>query len=300
MQVRVLPWALQRGVVLGLLALAATAASAAAQRPAGHLFIVGGGTQPDALVARFVELAGGRGRARIAVVPMASSDAAASGEEKAVQLRDFGADAFVLLVTRAQAESAATARRLDGVTGIWFTGGDQARLAPVLRGTATLAAMLARYRAGAVVGGTSAGAAVISDSMLTGNQHPPGDTLGYYGDEFPIVARGVIEVVPGLGFLPGAIVDQHFVRRERHNRLFAVILERPTLLGVGIDESTALEVMPDETWTVRGAGAVVVYDARAARLTQPATPLGATDVRLHLLPAGSTFDPATGRATLPR
>jgi len=265
----------------------------------GHLFIVGGGSQSDSLVARFVELAGGRGRARIAVVPMASSEPAATGEEKAVQLREFGADAFVLLLTRAQAESAATARRLDGVTGIWFTGGDQTLVTPVLLGTATLAAMQARYRAGAVVGGTSAGAAVMSDSMLTGNQRPPGDTLGYYGDEFPVIARGVIEIVPGLGFLSGVIVDQHFVRRERHNRLLAVILERPTLIGVGIDESTVLEVRPDGSWTVRGAASVVLYDARRARLTPRGAPLGAADVRLHVLPAGATFNPTTGRVSLP-
>jgi cyanophycinase len=267
----------------------------------GHLFIVGGGSQSDTLVARFVELAGGPRRARIAVVPLASSDAQASGDGKAAQFRDFGADAFVLLITRPQAESAATAARLDGVTGIWFTGGDQTRVTPVLAGTATLAAMKARYRAGAVVGGTSAGAAVMSDSMLTGNQRPPGDTLGYYGDEFRVIARGVIEIVPGLGFFPGVIVDQHFVRRERHNRLLAVILERPTLIGVGIDEATALEVGPDGVWTVRGAASVVVYDARRARVTPSGSPLplGAADVRLHVLPAGATFDPATGRVSLP-
>ncbi len=296
LQVRFLPRALG---LLALLALA-TAAPGMAQRPRGSLFIVGGGSQSDSLVARFVQLAGGRGHARIAVVPMASGDAQASGDEKAAQLRDFGADAFVLLVSRAQAESAATAKRLDSVTGIWFTGGDQTRLAPLLRGTPTLAAMQARYRAGAVVGGTSAGAAVLSDSMLTGNQHPAGDTLGYYGDEFPTIARGVIEVVPGLGFLSGVIVDQHFVRRERHNRLFAAVLERPALLGAGIDESTALEVGPDGRWTVRGAGAVAVYDARHARITRAGQPLGASGVVLHLLPAGTTFNPATARISLPR
>lgn len=262
-----------------------------APAPRGHLFIVGGGSQSDSLVARFVELAGGRGRARIAVVPMASSEPAASGEEKVLQLREFGADAFVLLLTRVQAESASTARRLDGVTGIWFSGGDQVRLAPVLVGTPTLAAMKQRYRAGAVVGGTSAGAAVLSDSMLTGNQRPPGDTLGYYGDEFPLIARGVIEVVPGLGFFPGVIVDQHFIRRERLNRLLAAVLERPTLLGIGIDESTALEVGPDGIWTVRGASAAVVIDARHARLADATRPLAATDIRLHILPAGAKFKP---------
>ena len=266
----------------------------------GHLFIVGGGAQSDSLVTRFVELAGGPGRARIAVVPMASSEPAETGEDKAKQLREFGADVFVLLLTRAQAESASTARRLDGVTGIWFTGGDQARLAPVLTGTPALAAMKARYRAGAVVGGTSAGAAVLSDSMLTGNQRPPGDTLGYYGDEFPTVARGVIEVVAGLGFLPGVVVDQHFIRRERQNRLLAVVLERPTLLGVGIDESTALEVAPDGSWTVRGASSVIVYDARAATLAGARTPLGASDIRVHVLPPNTRFIAATGRVFFPK
>jgi len=78
------------------------------------------------------------------------------------------------------------------------------------------------------------------------------------------------------------------------------LLERPTLLGAGIDESTALEIGPDGTWTVRGAGAVVVYDARRARLTAPGRTLGAVDVRIHLLPLHSTFDPATDRFSLPR
>jgi cyanophycinase len=287
---------LSRPVVWLLVVLCAR--EIAAQRPRGSLFIVGGGAQSDSLVARFVQLAGGRGHARIAVVPMASEEAQASGDEKAAELRDFGADAFVLLLTRAQAESAATSRRLDGVTGIWFTGGDQTRLAPILRNTVTLSAMQGAYARGAVVGGTSAGAAVLSDSMLTGNQHPRGDTLGYYGDEFPTIARGVIEVAPGLGFLHGAIVDQHFIRRERQNRLLAAVLERPALLGVGIDESTALEVGPDGSWTVRGDGAVIVYDARRAAVTKSPRSLGARDVALHLLPAGSTFDPAKNHISL--
>jgi cyanophycinase len=231
---------------------------------------------------------------------MASEDAQASGDEKAAQLRDFGADAFVVVLTRAQAESGSSARRFDDVTGIWFTGGDQTRLAPILLGTPALRAMHGAYERGGVVGGTSAGAAVLSDSMLTGNQHPPGDTLGYYGDEFPTIARGVIQVAPGLGFLHGAIVDQHFIRRERQNRLLAAVLERPILVGAGIDESTALEIDPHGTWTVRGVGAVLVYDARRARVTQPARTLGASAVTLHLLPAGSTFDPATNRISLPK
>jgi cyanophycinase len=267
----------------------------------GHLLIVGGGRQPPELVARFVELAGGAGRARIAVLPMASGEPEASGREKADELRGLGADVFVLHLTREQAMTDSAARLLDGATGIWFTGGDQSRVTPVLRGSPVLDAIRARWREGAVVGGTSAGAAVMPDSMLTGNQFRAGeDTAGYYGDEFPDVARRTIQVAPGLGFLPGTIIDQHFIRRERHNRLLAVTLERPSLIGVGIDESTAVEVGPDGRWTVRGSGAVVIYDARRARITPAAAPvLGTSEVRMHLLPPGAVFDPRTGSARLP-
>jgi cyanophycinase len=138
----------------------------------------------------------------------------------------------------------------------------------------------------------------MSDSLLTGNQRRP-DSLGYYGDEFPVIARGSIEIRPGFGFLPGAIVDQHFIRRERHNRLLAVVLERPSLIGVGIDEGTAIEVGPDGLWRVLGRSAVLIYDARAAEITQPDAPLlGAGGVRLAVVPAGGSFDPQSGSARL--
>lgn len=288
------------------LSLVVTAAIAvprpsSAQRPRGSLFIVGGGARSADLMRRFVELAGGPG-ARIVVVPMASATPQETGEEQAKELRELGADAESLVLTRVQADDTATALHLEGAGGIWFSGGDQARLVPILRGTVTLRAMQRRYRQGAVVGGTSAGAAVMSDPMLTGNQQKLGeDTVGYYGDTYERIARGYIDLEPGLGFLPDVFVDQHFLRRERHNRLISVVLEHPDRLGVGIDEGTALEVGPDGIWRVRGASAAVVYDARQATVTPPSSPvLGATDIRIHLLPAGSSFDPRTGRATLPR
>ena len=96
------------------------------------------------------------------------------------------------------------------------------------------------------------------------------------------------------------LVDQHFLRRKRHNRLVSTVLEHPRLLGVGIDESTALLVQPDGMWRVLGASAVVVYDARGATVTPPAAAtLGATGIVMHVLPAGSSFDPRSGKAALP-
>jgi cyanophycinase len=299
-----MPRTIRRLTVLAVLT-AVTAGSTPAthmreQRPRGSLIIVGGGSRSEQMMRRFVELAGGAGRARIAVVPMASSEPEATGREVALELDSLGSRSFVFLVERTQADSGTVAARLDSATGIWFTGGDQARLTAALGGTAALRTMHRRYRDGAVVGGTSAGAAIMSDSMITGNQTPPGDTTGYYGDEYPAIARRRVEVATGLGFLPGVIVDQHFIRRERHNRLLSAVLERPTLLGVGIDESTALEVAPDGRWLVLGESEVVVYDARRARIALlGGVRLGATDLRVHLLPPGSTYEPASGRGSMP-
>ena len=285
--------------VLPLLCVLLACMPASAQQK-GTLLIVGGGRQPDELVGRFVALAGGPDGARIAVVPMASGAAQESGDGKVEQLVEFGADAFNLNLSRAQAMTDSAAALLDDVTGVWFVGGDQARLVNVLEDTPVLDAIRERYERGAVLGGTSAGAAIMSDSMLTGSQIVAGeDTIGYHGDEYRRIVRGSIEIVTGFGFLQDAIIDQHFIERERHNRLLSVVLERPSMIGAGIAEGTAIEVAPDGRWTVRGRGAVVVYDARDADITPEASPsLGAAGIRMHLLPAGATFDPVSGTARL--
>jgi cyanophycinase len=259
-----------------------------------------GGSQPAELVRHFVDLAGGPGKARIAILPMATSDAIATGAEKKAELDSLGADSFVVNVTRAQADDDSVVRRLSTASGIWFPGGDQSLLVAALQGSATLRAIHDRFNAGAVVGGTSAGAAVMSDSMITGNQFWPGTTAPVDSPSFSRITRRSIEIVPGLGFVHNAIVDQHFIRRQRENRLFSVVLERPSLLGVGIDEGTALKVTPDGKWTVMGKSSVMILDARHSRVTHPqAGSLGAVDIRVSLLPSGSTYDPRTGEATLP-
>lgn len=268
----------------------------------GTLFVVGGGPQPDALVREFVELAGGRGRARIVVMAMASAEGATSGEDKAKQLRGLGATATNLWIDRKQADSDSVARLLEGATGIWFGGGLQTRLAGVIVGTRVGAAIRARYAAGAVIGGTSAGAAVMSTPMITGDERRRG------GDRYPddssaifiTIDRQNVETAKGLDLLTNVVIDQHFVRRKRHNRLLSLVLEGPVRLGAGIDESTALVIEPSGSWRVSGASTVVIYDARQATVGPAASPLGGSGIVTHVLPAGSRFDPASGRATLPR
>jgi cyanophycinase len=271
-------------------------------RPAGSLLIVGGGPIPDRILERFVALAGGRGNARIVLYPMASEEADA-GIELAQDFRKLGAEAERIVLTREQADTEAAARRLDGVTGIWFGGGDQARLTAAIGHTRVETAIHERYLQGAVVGGTSAGAAVMSTPMLTGDERKPGGSrppAKDSSDAFMTIARENVVTTDGFAMLPGVIVDQHHVRRRRNNRLLSVVLEHPELVGIGIDESTALEVGPSGPWRVLGESVAVVYDARGARITSPSAPtLGTAGVKLSVLPPGSTYDLKTGAVTLP-
>ncbi|MEO8585410.1 MAG: cyanophycinase [Acidobacteriota bacterium] len=279
------------------------AAAAAKPTIGGHLMIVGGGPIPPEIIKRFVDLAGGPGKARIVCFPMSSSDPDA-GIEMTADLVKLGAKAERIVFDHAQADTEEAAKRLDGVTGIWFGGGDQVLLTKALGGTRVEAAMHKLLAGGAVLGGTSAGAAVMTTPMLTGEEkkvggvRPPADLKSPLA-AYMTVARDDVETVTGFGFLPGAIVDQHFIRRRRSNRLLSVVLEHPQLVGVGIDESTAVEVGPDGKWKILGESAAMIFDARKARITPVGAPaLGAAGVSLLVLPAGSTYDPATGEATL--
>lgn len=283
-------------VLLAVLACGTTPGADTAPAAAGHLFIVGGGRRSPELMARFVELAGGQG-AHIVVFPMASATPAGTGEAQAAELRALGADARSVVLTRDDAsDDGFDTGFLDDAGGIWFPGGSQSRLTDVLQGTPVLDAIRRRYREGAVVGGTSAGAAVMSAAMITGSQRDPeGDTLAYLGDTFARLERDMMELAHGFGLLTSAIVDQHFLRRERQNRLLATVLSHPDLIGVGIDEATAVIVRPDGLWEVAGASAALVYDARNATVTGNDAPvLGATGVRLSVLPPGSVYDPSRG------
>ena len=263
---------------------------------------MGGGSVTGKIRARFVELAGGSGRASIVVLPMASADPDA-GLEAAEAFRSLGARAERLILDRARAEGTEAVARIQSATGVWFGGGDQSKLTAAIRGTRTETAIHDFYRRGGVVGGTSAGAAVMSTPMLTGDErHPGGDRppAQESNDAYMTIARENVVTTPGLGLLPGAIVDQHFVRRRRHNRLISLVLENPELIGVGIDESTALEVDPGSPWRVLGESVVVIYDARQSSRTAAGHTLGAADLRMHVLPEGSSFDPTTGIARLPQ
>lgn len=273
-------------------------ASGAAPQPQdatrGDLFIVGGGPIPKQITQRFVELSGGT-RARIAVLPMASA-VATTGPDKVAELRSLGANAFVLNVTRANADADSIIRSLETATGIWFPGGNQNRITAALSGSRAERVIRERYFAGATVGGTSAGAAVLSQLMITGDERKPGGSRppADSSQAYLTIDRDNIVTVPGLMLVQGAVIDQHFVRRRRHNRLISLVLENPSIIAAGVDESTAIHVRPDGSWLVMGESVVVIFDARRSRVTRRESSLGASGVVMHVLPAGSVYDPNPG------
>jgi cyanophycinase len=273
--------------------------NAATRSGRGWLVIVGGGPSSSAVTQRFVELAGGAGRARILVFPMASADSG-TGSASVAAWKRLGASAWSVNLTREQAMDTALVHMLDSATGIWFPGGDQNRITRVLLGTPMANALRSRYLSGAIVGGTSAGAAVMSTPMITGDERSPGGTRRDTTQNWITIAPDNVVIAPGLGLATGVIVDQHFLRRRRHNRLISLVLEHPALIGAGIDESTALLVAPDGRWSVVGESAVLIFDAREARVTgSSGKPLAAAGMRMHVLSSGSRYDPRTGEARLP-
>lgn len=216
-----------------------------------RLVLIGGGDLPKRARERFVEWAGGS-HARILVILWASGEPKESFDWIRDEISAEGPAQIegAPLAPLTEASRAEFLGQLAKATGVFFSGGDQARVMDVLKDAELLAALRTRYHAGVVFGGTSAGCAVMSTPMITGE-----------GD-FTVIDGAKVDTREGLGLLPGAIVDQHFLKRQRENRLFGLILSHPELLGVGVDEATALLVEDGRLGEVAGAGQVMLVDPR--------------------------------------
>jgi len=273
--------------------LLAAAGVSAEEAPRGHLVLNGGGAKPDAVMEKFVELAGGS-EAVIVVFPTASGEPD-TGDYYRDLFGGYGCTKVAVADVRSNddAEDSALAAEVRDAGGIWFAGGDQTRITNALLDTAVGRAVEAAFVSGAVVGGTSAGTACQSGLMITGN-----------GD-FTVITADNVELWRGLGLFRGVIVDQHFVARRRHNRLISVVLEHPELIGVGVDEATAVWVRPDGTFKVLGEGWVMVFDASEATVNradrgEQDVALGVHDLTTHVLLPGEVFDINLRRVVSPQ
>lgn len=226
------------------------------------LLIIGGGKRNDQMLTRMIELAGGV-QGNILIIPLASEIPDEVVETIKKELTNLGAKNITgFSCSKDQVDRADCLAQIKKSKVIFFTGGDQNRLLNAFNQTSAEKLIKERYEKESDLFhlvGTSAGAAIMSEVMLTG-------LTTHENMEFDGIRPNMVEVKKGFGFVKKLIIDQHFLKRSRHNRLMSVVLDHPQLIGVGIDEETAIEVDKSESFRVLGASTVLVIDAKSAKI----------------------------------
>ncbi|PLW78605.1 cyanophycinase [Cohaesibacter celericrescens] len=260
--------------------------SLADERDRGFIIPIGGGEdrlKEMQIHRRFVELSGGE-NADIVVIPTASMlDKTGPDYNRIFSNLGAGKVEFLPISRRSDCENPEYSKMLDNATGIFITGGNQLRLSAILGGTFVATKIMQRNAEGVPVAGTSAGASIMSEHMVTGGQ----------GNEPP--AEGAVTLAPGIGLINTVIIDQHFTQRNRLGRLLTASSFNPSLIGLGIDEDTAAFIGPDNVLEVVGSGTVTMVDA--SRIThssiwaaKPGEALSLLGLRLDILGEGCRYD----------
>lgn len=259
----------------------------------GWIIPIGGAEEKEndrAILARFVELCGGAD-ADIVVIPTASK-LLSTGPRYVEIFTDLGVRSVESMDfdTRRDAEESSRVERIERATGVFFTGGNQLRLATYLGGTAVAKAIRIANARGMHVAGTSAGASFLSEHMIA------------FGEEGSTPIAGMVRLAPGLGLTNRFIIDQHFRQRDRLGRLATALAYNPFAVGIGLDEDTAAFISPDNTVEVLGSGGVTVVDAAGLQFSSMAQvdegqPVCLLGLSFHILVAGATFNLHTRKAS---
>jgi len=259
----------------------------------GWIVPIGGAEDRESrrrILKRFVQLCGGRD-ANIVIIPTASQKAdTGSRYEELFQRLEAGQSSVVDFATREDGQRDDFLRRIEGASGVFFTGGNQLRITTMLGGTGVARLIRTLNAHGVHVAGTSAGASVLSEHMMA------------FGKEGGSPSAGSVRLAPGLGLTNRFVIDQHFRERDRLGRLLAALAYNPFVVGIGLDEDTAAFIRPDNTLEVEGSGTVTIVDASDMQFSsmdqagenQPVCLLG---LKVHILIAGATFNLHTRHAS---
>ncbi len=235
------------------------------------------------ILQRFIDVSGGPD-ADIVVIPTASQ-LHETGHRYEQVFRDLGARRVSVMDfdTRRDCQEPSRLERLEQASGIFFTGGNQLRLTTLLGGTPVAKLIRNRNAHGVTVGGTSAGASILSEHMIA------------FGDEGGSAISGSVRLAPGLGLTNRFVIDQHFRERDRFGRLLTALAYNPFAVGVGLDEDTAAFIGPSNLLEVEGTGGVTVVDAADVTYSSmdsiaEGQPLCMLGLKVHLLVAGATFN----------
>ncbi len=254
----------------------------------GHLLVIGGAEDKyneRRILRKFLELAGGDG-AEVLIVPVASDFPEFAADVYVQAFRNLGvANPRVLRATSRQDVVAADIDRLvDGLTGVFITGGDQMRLVSLLGGTKLADRLRHLVRdTNIILAGTSAGAAGMSTSMIV------------RGESTSHPHKSSVKLSPGLGFLKNIIIDQHFTERGRISRLITAVSYNPYNLGIGIDENTAIILDGNGVLEVFGQGSITIVDGSRITFNEIAEvadheAFSVCGVQLHVLRDGLVYD----------
>lgn len=241
------------------------------------------------ILERFADLACGSD-ARIVIIPTASQDPQRSGEGYAKLFRKMGAKEadWLRIERREDANSEPAITLLKQASGIYITGGDQARLVGLLVGTLVMECIRLRNADGVIVAGTSAGASILPALMMAGGTGVGGDSNG------AAARKGMVDVVAGFGLLQDVIIDQHFSQRGRMGRLLSIFAGTPGLIGIGLDEDTAVLIDRKGTLEALGSNMVTIIDGRDTLSDyfdrQEGEVLTITGSSLHVLADSRQFD----------
>ena len=256
------------------------------QKHVGTLVIIGGAEDRDGdctVLRKFIRCAGGV-NARIIVLTAATTQPREVGNDYVRIFERLGVESIRVINTenRDDSDRIEALEAAEQATGAFFTGGDQARIIDLIKGTKLDAILHKRHAEGLVIAGTSAGAAMMPDVMIIEGESQTSPRVD-------VVAMG-----PGMGFLPGIVVDQHFAQRGRLGRLISALVQQPSVLGFGIDEDTAVVIEGDELEVV-GKGAITVIDESSASYNNLSEllkdeALAVFGVKLSILPHGFRFN----------
>lgn len=247
--------------------------------PQGDLFIIGGGKRPPSLISDLIKISEIQpGNGSILIFPQASSEPDTSAFYAQKQFLELGIQPEQILVYH---DSLSTdLGSLAETDLIYFCGGDQTRLMDFIQPDSPLYHSLKQaYQEGATMAGTSAGAAIMSEIMITGNEKRYPEYTGF----FRTIEAENIETARGMGFLPNIIIDQHFIVRMRMNRLLATVLEHPGKSALGIDESTAVHIFQDSMQVYGQSQVIVLHNPNTTIIKKEALLAGAglsLDVRI--------------------
>jgi len=248
------------------------------QKNKGKLFIIGGGKRPDSLMKELIKLSGLNNGGFGVVLPMASEEPDSAFYYTCRQFADLGITE--LYNFNFEADTSINPAWIDSLLKaklIYISGGDQNKFMSIVLNTEIHVAVKQAYKNGATIAGTSAGAAVMSKIMISGNEKK----YPIYTGNYQTIEANNIELAEGLGLLENCIIDQHFIRRMRMNRLITVALENPNLFCIGIDESTALVATTDSCYVLGESQIVVLLNNKKATINEKEL-LGGNDLLLDI------------------